>query len=571
MNPILSSTIICSANIGSTLRSLRQHSHSAIRIGVGILSATLVAWGSTVVPAPAATSISASLGPVQRSIAVSDLEIFIETGEIPRSLKWYADRFTPEQLATLRQLLRQPIDVDVLTIERFTRLPAGETLLRRLLVLFNTTDPDSTYKALRSALIIAASQDDGLTVANIIRSYPLSTININVDNVLAGVGQARELLIDDDAAIAYLQAIDTVQAEASAKTMDDPPPGPPLSNPLESGPLAWIPTSISFRNPMRSGIEQTANLYLPQDPDSQAPLVVISHGVGSSRNTFDYLARHLASKGFAVAAVEHPDTSAMRFEAYLEGFADPPSPELFYQRPADISALLDAIEAEPAFSRRVRTEQVGLVGQSLGGYTVLASAGAQLDFDYAADTCETFEGELLPFNLSLLLQCSLLEIPADASPLNDDRIGAVLAINPVSSTVFGPRGMEQLELPLMMVAGNNDFFAPAIPEQLYPFTWAGSDRKHLVMVEGGTHFSFLSGFEEGAVQLPEAVIGPNPALAHPVMNGLATAFFETYINDKPEYSAFLDRPSIPENSPFNFFPTQSLSNRELSNALGRES
>ncbi len=91
------------------------------------------------------------------------------------------------------------------------------------------------------------------------------------------------------------------------------------------------------------------------------------------------------------------------------------------------------------------------------------------------------------------------------------------------------------------------------------------------MVEGGTHFSFLSGFEEGAVQLPEAVIGPNPTLAHPVMNGLATAFFETYINDKPVYSAFLDRPSIPENSPFNFFPTQSLSNRELSNALGRES
>ncbi|MEM9569231.1 MAG: hypothetical protein AAF974_13090, partial [Cyanobacteria bacterium P01_E01_bin.34] len=119
--------------------------------------------------------------------------------------------------------------------------------------------------------------------------------------------------------------------------------------------------------------------------------------------------------------------------------------------------------------------------------------------------------------------------------------------------------------------GNNDFFAPAIPEQLYPFTCAGSERKHLVMVEGGTHFSFLSGFEEGAVQLPEAVIGPKPALAHPVMNGLATAFFETYINDNPQYSAFLDRPSIPENSPFRYFPTQSLSNRELSNALGRES
>ncbi|MGK7912962.1 MAG: alpha/beta hydrolase [Synechococcus sp.] len=561
--------------ISSIVRSLQQSSQSAAKWGSGLLSVTLIAWGCTLIPGYAATSISASLGPVQRSIAVSDLEIFIETGEIPRSLKWYADRFTPSQLATLRQLLQQPIDVDVLTLERFTRLPAGETLLRRLLVLFNTTDPDSTYKALRSALIVAASREGGLTVANIIRSYPLSTININVDNVLAGVGQARELLIDDDAAIAYLRAIDTVQAEASARSVNNrsslESPNSEIANPLESGPLAWIPSVLSYSNPLRPGSSQTAGLYLPQDPELEAPLVVISHGVGSSRNTFDYLARHLASKGFAVAAVEHPDTSASRFAEYLEGFADPPSPELFYQRPADITAVLDAIEAEPAFSSRIRTDNVGLVGQSLGGYTVLASAGARLDFEHAAESCETFEGELLPFNLSLLLQCSLLEMPADTSPIKDDRIGAVLAINPVSGTVFGPQGMEDLELPLMMVAGNNDFFAPAIPEQLYPFTWAGSERKHLVMVEGGTHFSFLSGFEEGAVQLPEAVIGPNPLLAHPVMNGLATAFFETYINGNPEYSAFLDRPSIPENSPFNYFPTQSLSNRELSNALGRES
>lgn len=547
------------------------------------LSASLAALLWSAPPVTAATEISASLGPVQRSIDVSDLEIFIETGEIPRSLRWYADRFTPEQLATLRQLLQQPFEVDVLTIDRFTRLPAGETLLRRLLVLFNTEDAESTYKSLRSALVLAAAQEDGFTMANVIRSYPLTTIRINVDNVLAGIGQARELLLDDDAAIAYLQTLDTQATDAqatedspnapsdSSETRIDPAVLASLPNPLASGPLAWIPTVIKFKNPLRTEeSQQEANLYLPQDASPPAPLVVISHGVGSSRNTFDYLARHLASKGYAVATVEHSDTSATQVANYFGGFADPPSPELFYQRPADITALLDAIAVEPAFAQRIRLTNVGLVGQSLGGYTVLASAGAALDFAYAGQSCDRFDAELLPFNLSLLLQCSLLTIPINEVPIKDDRIGAVLAINPVSSTVFGPAGMAQLDLPVMVVAGNNDLFAPAIPEQLFPFTWIGSERKHLVMVEGGTHFSFLSGFEEGVVQLPEAMIGPNPNLAHPVLNGLATSFFNAYIADRPEFIGFLDNPPIPANSPFEYFFSDSLSTAELLEALGRE-
>ena len=545
-------------------------------IAVAIVTVVLAAS-----PGKAANEISASLGPVQRSIAVSDLEIFINTGETPRSLKWYANQFTPEQLATLRQLLQQPFDVDTLTIDRFTRLPAGETLLRRLLVLFDTTDLDSTYKALRSALVLAAAKEDGLTVVNVIRSFPQSSIRINMDNVLAGIDQARELLIDDDAAIAHLRNVERARerelaaaAEAGediAELAVDLAELESLPNPLQSGPLAWIPTLLKFDNPLRpDGPQQQASLYLPQDSDRMAPLVVISHGVGSSRTTFDYLARHLASKGYAVAAIDHPDTSATRFADYMAGFADPPSPTLFYQRPADITALLDAIEREPALKRRIRTREVGLVGQSLGGYTVLAAAGAELDFAFATKACSQFETELLPFNLSLLLQCSLLEIPENSEPIQDERIGAVLAINPVSSTVFGPKGIANLDVPLMMVTGNDDLFAPSVPEQLFPFTHAGSDRKHLVVVEGGTHFTFLSGFEEGVVQLPEAVIGPNPELAHPVLNGLATAFFNTYIAGQPEYAAFLDYPTVPANSPFEYLLTRALTTPELEKALGRD-
>jgi predicted dienelactone hydrolase len=516
----------------------------------------------------AAETISVTVGPLQRSLDVDDLETFVATGEVPRRLQWYAEQLTDRQLATLRQILQKPFAVDPRVIAKFARLPEGDALLRRLNVLFQTTDPEVTFKALRAALVLAAYDDGGLTAMNAIRQYPLRVIRVDLNTVLKAVSQATDLFINDNLTIAYIR-----NKAAAMGTM--PRAFAKLPDWRQPGSFDWTKTTITFANPNRNEHQSIlADIYLPHRSNRPAPLVVISHGAASDRTTFAYVARHLASYGFAVAAIEHPDTDVLRFQQYIAGFADPPPPSLFINRPLDITFLLDDLERrvtnDPNWRDRIRTERVGVLGQSLGGYTVLAAGGAKLDFDHLSQSCQDFTAEVLPFNLSELLQCRLQQLAVGDHHLQDRRIGAVLAVNPLTSSVFGPRGMGNLQLPLIVIAGNNDFIAPAVPEQVRPYTWAGSEDKYLAIVENGTHFSFLKGGEAGVVDLPQQVVGPNPTFAHPFLQGLSTVFFLTYIADNPDYKAYLATdfylPSL-ESGPFSYVLTRSLTEAELEDAV----
>ncbi|MEM9569002.1 MAG: hypothetical protein AAF974_11920, partial [Cyanobacteria bacterium P01_E01_bin.34] len=360
-------------------------------------------------------------------------------------------------------------------------------------------------------------------------------------------------------------------AELSVSSPDELPDN--FRMPAEPGPRAWEKRELSFGNSEREPTEMVvADVYLPQDVGSPASLIVISHGVASNRSTFAYLAEHLASHGFAVATLEHPDTSAFRFEQFANGFAEEPSPRLFIQRPNDITSLLDEIEMkiseDPTWQGRLHTDGVGIFGQSLGGYTVLAAGGAQLDFDYLAQRCQDEAETVLPFNLSLLLQCLAQDLPVQTTNLEDDRVAAVLSVNPVSSSVFGPAGMGQIEVPTMIVAGSNDFLTPAVDEQILPFTWLQTEEKYLVLVENGTHFSFLTGAEDDFLELPQELIGPEQVLSHPAMQWMATSFFEAYVNQSREHQSFLTDVLVQSyTGEFKYAMTRSFTQEDLEAAI----
>ncbi|MEM6448462.1 MAG: alpha/beta hydrolase [Cyanobacteria bacterium P01_D01_bin.123] len=528
----------------------------------------IAAIGLFGIPARAAKTISATAGPAERTIEVADLEIFLQDGTITRELRWYADQLTEQQQDDLRQLLQERFEVDPVTVSRFARLAEGEALLRRLTVLIENDDPERVLKALRAALTLAAFDDEGLTIANVIRKYPLSDLRVDVARVLRATQQAKQLFFDSESVFNYVRdraTTDNPEADENAAT----PPSPAL-DPRQQGDELFTTIEIDFANPARPDAPAVlADLYVPS-ADIPAPLIVISHGVASSRETFAYLAEHLASRGFAVAAIAHPDTDELRFEQFFGGFAQPPEPELFLQRPQDISSLLDEIERSPRLQERIQTDRVGLIGQSLGGYTVLASSGAQLNFSHLYDSCRDAEAQILPFNLSTLLQCRLRELPQAAYEIEDDRVAAVLAINPVANNVFGPQGMGALDVPLLAIGGDLDFFAPAVTEQIYPFAWAGSEEKYLVLMDKGTHFSFLRGNEAGVFELPEIAIGPDPKIAHPILKGLATAFFETYINQAEDFAPFITNTYLNTDAePFQFAVSRSLTELELEEAISQ--
>jgi predicted dienelactone hydrolase len=115
---------------------------------------------------------------------------------------------------------------------------------------------------------------------------------------------------------------------------------------------------------------------------SQSPVIVISHGLGSDRTSFEYLAQHLASYGFAVAVPEHPGSSAEQLRSLLAGRAKTVAePNEFINRPLDIKYLLNQLARLDASnsSFQLNLQQVGVIGQSFGGYTALALAVCSLN------------------------------------------------------------------------------------------------------------------------------------------------------------------------------------------------
>jgi predicted dienelactone hydrolase len=516
--------------------------------------------------AQAAEKIYISYGLLERSIPVSSLEAYAKDGTIDDDLAVYAQYGDEKQLAQLQRALVARADVDLVTVAQFLYTPQGEVLLKRLGQVIQPETRDSGFKAIRAALILAAADPEGLTFLSILRRFPTRGLRIDVAQSLqiaADVGQ----LIDQTqrATAAVTQAALQEQATDSIAS--------PLLDLRQRGSFTWQKQTLALVDPSRSALRNPTlagavapsaqavlsevlpdgavsgrsipvDLYLPNQTQSQSPVpvVVISHGLGSDRTTFAYLAIHLASYGFAVLVPEHPGSNAARLQALVTGTASEVSePAEFVNRPLDITFVLNQVEsrvnATPELRGRLNFQQVGVLGQSFGGYTALALAGAPINPQQLQASCQNLEETL---NLSLLLQCRADALPQPVPALQDERIKAVFAINPITSAVLGQASLSQIRVPTLLVTGNADTIAPAVPEQIQPFTWLTTNDRYLVLMEGGTHFSTLDPTaSKDVVPLPPEVIGPSPATGRRYVNALAVAFFQTYIANQPTYRSYL--------------------------------
>ncbi len=481
----------------------------------------------------AAERIYASYGAIERSIPVDALETYAKTGKLNDDLAAYADYLNPQQLAQLRRVLLTPIDLSPVAVSQFLYTPIGETLLERLGQVIKTEARQPGFYALRAALILAAADSDGLTLLNVLRKFPTSGIRINLGRSLEIAAQLESLINQTK------QAIALVKQQSTAAALRAPVDFSQLGDLRRRGRFTWEKQTLKLYDRRRERMFP-ADIYLPKT-QAPAPVIVISHGLGSDRNSFEYLAQQLASYGFAVAVPEHPGSSAEQLRALLAGRANEVArPNEFINRPLDVKYLLDQLErldqSDPTI--QLNLQQVGVIGQSFGGYTALALAGASLNFEQLQKDCENLNDT---WNVSLLLQCRALELPATQYNLRDERVKAAIAINPITSSVFGKAGLSQIQIPVMIVSSSADRAAPTLPEQILPFTWLTNPEKYLVLLEGGTHFSTIgeSDPKTDPLTIPEQVIGPDPAIARRYMNALSVAFFETYVAGAPQYRPYL--------------------------------
>jgi predicted dienelactone hydrolase len=123
----------------------------------------------------------------------------------------------------------------------------------------------------------------------------------------------------------------------------------------------------------------------------------------------------------------------------------------------------------------------------------------------------------------------------------------------------------------MIVGSSDDTIAPALYEQILPFSWFANSQKYLVMLVGGTHFSTIGNGNPGSQQVPlSADVVGDASQARRYMNALSLPFFQTYVAGTSQYIPYLNAAyakTISSQS-LGLSVVQSLSTTELAQALG---
>lgn len=128
------------------------------------------------------------------------------------------------------------------------------------------------------------------------------------------------------------------------------------------------------------GITTRRDAFLPE---GKFPVIILAHGGLRANPTLSgWVAADLAARGNVVVVVHPPQLAVNDAQSAVAEI---------WLRPSDLSAALDAIEANPVFSPHINTQKVATVGFFLGGTSALMIAGARLDSEGYRSSCDDID------------------------------------------------------------------------------------------------------------------------------------------------------------------------------------
>ena len=143
-------------------------------------------------PAIAAEQVVLKYSAFQRSVEVADLAKFAETGEMSRPLRAYI-RMSGEDPKNVRETLTKPVAIDAVTLDRVLNSFAGEALLSQLSQYIYTRSKEANVPALRSAMVLSASDDNQITLLELLQKYPTKQVLVNGNRLLAAYSEIQSI------------------------------------------------------------------------------------------------------------------------------------------------------------------------------------------------------------------------------------------------------------------------------------------------------------------------------------------------------------------------------------------
>jgi len=496
---------------------------------LGLTSAFL-----TSLPVKAAEKLLFTYGPIELSVKVESLELFAKDGTINEDLGQYLNRISPKDQAIFRESLTKKIDIDGVKVSRFFNTEMGESILLRLGKGITLEGGKNGGIALRGAIIQSALDPSGLTLLNVLKKYP-TDLQIQGELVVGAAEYGKKVI----------KATETLVKEMRTWTVEEATTDPAtdynkLADIRKAGPYQIKKEKWQLTDKSRNR-SFYVNVFVPQNVTNNIPVIVFSHGLGASPDDYDDTLNHLASNGFLVAAPQHIGSDTTYFKEMFEGLnKNIFDRDEFINRPKDLSFVIDELERrnQGEFQGKLNLKNVGISGHSFGGYTVLAVAGATIDFDYLQQSCDRLYGGL---NAAILLECRALELPREDYNFKDPRVSAVFAGNLVNRFIFGEKGISKITIPVMLGSGSDDPATPPAFEQAVPFTWLNTPNKYWALIEGQAHVNFneIDGGIKEALDSTLNLTFPPEDLISAYIKGISLAFFEIHLNNNQNYRPYL--------------------------------
>lgn len=127
-------------------------------------------------------------------------------------------------------------------------------------------------------------------------------------------------------------------------------------------------------------------IYFPKNLTSPVPIIVFSHGLGGSREGYEFLGRHWAGCGFVSVHLQHAGSDSAVWKnaepsermKSLRGATTNLGNTL--NRPRDVSFAIDQLaklntDEKSPLHGRLDLSRIGVAGHSYGGFTAMAIAG----------------------------------------------------------------------------------------------------------------------------------------------------------------------------------------------------
>lgn len=173
------------------MRSSSSRLHWAVRWLAGMsfaIAGVLVSQTS----GNAAEQVVMRYGVLQRSASVEDLTRFVETGETTRQLRAYF-RMSGQDPEQFRELLSREVEIDVVMLDRMLNNAVGDVVLDQMGDFIHTPSGETNREAMRSALILSASNGGRVSLLEVLQNYPTREIHVNGDRAVNAYRQIHAM------------------------------------------------------------------------------------------------------------------------------------------------------------------------------------------------------------------------------------------------------------------------------------------------------------------------------------------------------------------------------------------